>query len=565
MRKAAFKFIADKIHIKSLTIGQREQILQRGLADRADGVRSIVERDLVPSWLRVSNDKIVELLYALDVGNSDGKIAADMLAVLFKNLPYKDLVQNFQYIDDNNLVPFDKLTPETAVYWSSLAKFLFSESGGAHDFLEKLLPELSRFCTYVRHYVIELERPSPKTSAMDHSHAGEGAADDEDETTWAFIAKQLIEMTLVFDFTDEVGRVNLGNLCKDLMANKRVPAAFVEPLMEIFAKIRTDSESRIQEVAEIISELRDPLRSDEEMMAAPVSEAATPAGPTKAEMAKMEAANKSKKVAIAKIRVKLTELKDEIDEAIQNKDFVRAQQVKLEMEQLEEEQTKIEDELTEALAMASRPVSAEKQKAKKKRASTDGESEEAPESNKKEDPVVIHKCLEMIYQLLQDLSIKTLNPTLRTFFTELVLPSIQSLEAAVRKSAVVALGMCCLRDIELARENLLLLFQVCHLDQSDVRVKALSMVNDLLMFHGLTAFMTTNGADRGAAAIDGENSIIASMLDLELSDVSGNRQVRLPKPSFAARCIRNTLLSFRATVSLRMSSTRMAATLSSSS
>ena len=36
VRKAAFKFIAEKIHIKSLTIAQREQILQRGLSDRWD-------------------------------------------------------------------------------------------------------------------------------------------------------------------------------------------------------------------------------------------------------------------------------------------------------------------------------------------------------------------------------------------------------------------------------------------------------------------------------------------------------------------------------------------------
>lgn len=46
VRKAAFKFIADKIHIKSLTIAQREQVIQRGLSDRKEGVKSIVERDL---------------------------------------------------------------------------------------------------------------------------------------------------------------------------------------------------------------------------------------------------------------------------------------------------------------------------------------------------------------------------------------------------------------------------------------------------------------------------------------------------------------------------------------
>ena len=50
VRKAAFKFIAEKIHIKSLTIAQREQILQGGLSDRSDGVKNIVERELSTSY-----------------------------------------------------------------------------------------------------------------------------------------------------------------------------------------------------------------------------------------------------------------------------------------------------------------------------------------------------------------------------------------------------------------------------------------------------------------------------------------------------------------------------------
>ena len=154
VRKAAFKFIAEKIHIKSLTIAQREQILQRGLSDRSDGVKSIVERELIPAWLRLCKDTVA-LMYALDVGNSDGKVAVDVLNVLFKNVPHKELVQNFRYVDENRLVPFDKLTPETVVYWKALTQFLFAEaenggSGGASDYLERLLPELTEFCIYVR-------------------------------------------------------------------------------------------------------------------------------------------------------------------------------------------------------------------------------------------------------------------------------------------------------------------------------------------------------------------------------------------------------------------------------
>ena len=35
----------------------------------------------VPTWLRICNGNVVELLHAIDVGNSDGKTAADICKV----------------------------------------------------------------------------------------------------------------------------------------------------------------------------------------------------------------------------------------------------------------------------------------------------------------------------------------------------------------------------------------------------------------------------------------------------------------------------------------------------
>ena len=60
----------------------------------------------------------------------------------------------------------------------------------------------------------------------------------------------------------QVGRNNLGLLCKDLMAHKKVTTPFIEPLMEIFTTIRSNADARIQEVTEIIAELRDPMKED---------------------------------------------------------------------------------------------------------------------------------------------------------------------------------------------------------------------------------------------------------------------------------------------------------------
>ena len=323
---------------------------------------------LVPAWLRLCNDNIVELLYALDVGISDGKIASDVLNVLFKSIPFRELTENFNYIDNNKLIPFEKLTPETAVYWKNVTKYLFKEGGGAHDCLEKLLPELTQFCAYLRHYVIEIEKP-------------------EDDLTWVFIAKQLIEMTGVFDLADEVGRNNLGLLCKDLMAHKKVTTPFIEPLMEIFTTIRTNTDARIQEVTEIIAELRDPMKEDktgplEEKPEAPGQANNTDEASSKSlasaddqrryamlipfHMVAIQTllyffvfyAHPRKQVQIAQVRVQLNILKNDMEEAVQNKDFLKAQNIKIEMEKLDIEQNQLQEELTEATAMAAKPNSA---------------------------------------------------------------------------------------------------------------------------------------------------------------------------------------------------------------
>ena len=78
MRRAAYKFLAEKVHIKSLTIGQREGVLARGLGERSEVVRGVVVKEMIPSWLRLSNNNIVQMLHHLDVGNSDndGKLGA---------------------------------------------------------------------------------------------------------------------------------------------------------------------------------------------------------------------------------------------------------------------------------------------------------------------------------------------------------------------------------------------------------------------------------------------------------------------------------------------------------
>jgi hypothetical protein len=42
----------------------------------------VVEKELIPSWLRLSNHNIVQLLHHLDVGNSDQEIKVKVAKIL---------------------------------------------------------------------------------------------------------------------------------------------------------------------------------------------------------------------------------------------------------------------------------------------------------------------------------------------------------------------------------------------------------------------------------------------------------------------------------------------------
>ncbi len=349
VRKTAYKFVADKVHIKSLTIAQREDVVRRGLTDRSDTVRDVVAKYLVPAWLRFCNGNIVELLYALDVGNSNLSTAREVLTVLFNDVPYKELTSAFQYLDTNTkLVPKSKLTPETASYWNNLAKFLHNESevkgvATASPFFEDFLPELSRFCGYVRSYLLDYKRKSKEILEQDSTQEDE----DAHEMAWQFISRQLIDMIPLFDLGDVAGRNNLLKLCKELLLSPKIPIALVEPLMKIHKKAQTNPQQRIQDIAEIIAELREPMREakkDEEekedgdeddgddfFMDSDTEDndkikdkkKSMDKGDviSKAERDKLEESQRAKKVEIAKVRVALNEFSEDLQIAIKSKLF----------------------------------------------------------------------------------------------------------------------------------------------------------------------------------------------------------------------------------------------------
>ena len=105
VRREAFKYIAEKVHIKSLTIAQREQVLKRGLNDRSLIVKKVVEKEVISSWLRMSENDVCRFLGFLDITNSDEEEdggqkspSTAALHVVFSDSSYADLMTSFGHL-----------------------------------------------------------------------------------------------------------------------------------------------------------------------------------------------------------------------------------------------------------------------------------------------------------------------------------------------------------------------------------------------------------------------------------------------------------------------------------
>ena len=67
MRKLAYRVLAKKVNIKSLTIAQRMQLLSNGLHDRSESIRDVCAKELLNGWLESFDKDVVRLLNCLDV------------------------------------------------------------------------------------------------------------------------------------------------------------------------------------------------------------------------------------------------------------------------------------------------------------------------------------------------------------------------------------------------------------------------------------------------------------------------------------------------------------------
>ncbi|XP_063609202.1 condensin complex subunit 3-like [Penaeus indicus] len=429
VRRQAFEVISRKVHLKSLTIAQRVRLIAEGLTDRSDVVRGAVEKNLIQSWLRMVNGNVLDLLSCLDVETAV-KEAELALQSMFRDVPYADLIENLGLNKETRTLESGELRPESALYWRCLAEYLRKE--GAEDALELLLPELTHFCSYVNNFVM--------VEVMDDGDTQETLVRCMERE---FITTQLVSIIMLYDLSDEVGRRTLDQLVRRLLVSDKVGETLVKGLVEVFGKLHPAT-TRVNQLAEIISEIREPVTRTEQQ-----------------ERPLSDEEQRKRKLEAARVKVKINQLREEVEECVRSLDLERAQALKKELEELEKESSVIDLNFST--------------------------SEEVIQEERT-DPTTLSKCLMIVSHMIENPDIIVMNPTLYSLHENLVLPCLRSEDPAVRNQAVRALGLLCLISEELSCQHLILFMQIARIDIEQIQHSALRCAIDLIHLYGLEKF-----------------------------------------------------------------------------
>ncbi|XP_033976703.1 condensin complex subunit 3 isoform X1 [Trematomus bernacchii] len=502
VRKLAYQVLADKVHIKALTIAQRVTLLQQGLRDTSETVREMVSSRLLPAWLLRVEGNVIGLLHKLDVENC-ADTALETLKAIFKGTLTEELPQNRAQLDNRKLIPVDSLSCENVLYWRALCEFLKAQGDDGEEMLEQVLPDAATYADFLYRYLKAGPEELFLYLKVVPLLTEEQRADFnqlELVMTKEFISQQLIHLIGCLDTNEEGGRKRVLSVLQEMLVLPQTPSSLVSLLTEKLLTLIPDDHRRIQTLAEIISDVREPIM-----------EASAPMD---------ENMSRRHQVQLAEVKVSIMEAKQTLEDSVAAQDFSRAAELKDSIAELDNRRNQILQEVQEISQPADKEI------------------------REKNDPETLLRCLTMCAELLKQMGIKTrIGPTISALMSSLVLPSIANAHPAVRNMAVVCLGTCTLHSRELAKAHMVLLLQIAQLDEVKIRISALRAIVDLLLLFGfqllsetaanLTALNSKSpdrreedapaAEEKGDAPEDTAQSILVMLSEFLDSEVSGLR------------------------------------------
>ncbi|XP_074128473.1 condensin complex subunit 3 isoform X2 [Sminthopsis crassicaudata] len=200
VRKLAYQVLAEKVHMRALSIAQRVKLLQQGLNDRSEAVKEVMQKKLLQSWLHFTEGDVLEFLHRLDVENCP-EVADSVLKALFTTIPLSELMEVCKSSDGNYIQKIPVVT---------------EEKRGDFAYIENLM-------------------------------------------TKEFIGQQLILIIKSLDTNEEGGRKQLLAVLQEVLTLPTLSITLVNTLAERLLHLLHDDVKKTQIVTEIISEIREPI------------------------------------------------------------------------------------------------------------------------------------------------------------------------------------------------------------------------------------------------------------------------------------------------------------------
>lgn len=312
--------------------------------------------------------------------------------------------------------------------------------------------------------------------------------------------------------------------------------------MKIYRLVVPNLQQRINNLVELISDIRDPGSSnaDTSMQRAHQQTASssdqnvseTNRNPsvekdildaTAVEMLDTDTTTESKLLNPRELAMKISELKfqrlnykDEFDKLYKafksdDIDINLLSELRNKINKCEEEITKLQDQLTNI----NKPPTPVVQNQSKRASSIVNEpvdlEQQQQETEDEVDPLVcIDHCLRLAICLLQDVEIKTITPHIRSLFDNLILDNISSVDEQIRVLSVRALNLICILKLEIAQKYVPLLLEMISRDKKQVVIEAFKAMINCIMAYSLNRLVQLEDEESPAQASKARKSISES-------------------------------------------------------
>jgi len=309
-----------------------------------------------------------------------------------------------------------------------------------------------------------------------------------------FILKKLVKLFEYIDFSDAHGRKTLTTLCHELFANRSYVFLF-DSVMSVYKLLVPNLQQRINNLVELISDLKDPHLKIAEKNADPTSpiaqmdQSAGHGGETcETESSSHDTTYGFSKLCPRELQLKISEakykrfqLKDQFDNLYKEVkqvdkviDLNMLSDLRTQIKQCEDEIILLEKFLKGDIQKENGTVETDKGPVDMTRIDetiiNDGETVVNPIE-------CTYHCLNIAICLLKDASLTQITPQLRSLFDNLIIPNIGSVNEEIRINAVKAMSLLCILKLEIAQKYVPLLLEMIQHDMKDVVIEGEPIYN----------------------------------------------------------------------------------------